>query len=51
MARDRGNLKGFFFQYVEGGWEGGFFRVFLMLKRDERGVFFFYKFIRGLGLV
>jgi len=28
-----------------------FFCVFLMLKRDERGFFFFYKFIGGLGLV
>ncbi len=43
MARDRGNLKGFFFLYVEGGWEGVFFP---MLKRDERG-FFFLQVHRG----
>jgi hypothetical protein len=51
VARDKGNLKGFFFQYVEGGWEGVFF--FLMLKRDERGGFFFLQVHRGVrvGLI
>jgi hypothetical protein len=44
VARDRGSRV--FFRYVE----GFFFKK--MLKRDERGFIFFYKFIGGgLGLV
>jgi hypothetical protein len=33
----RGNMKGFFFLYVEGGWEG----VFFLCSKGMRGVFFF----------
>ncbi len=41
MARDRGNMKGVFFLYVEGGWQG----VFFLCSKGMKGFFFFYKFI------
>jgi hypothetical protein len=38
-----GNMKGFFFLYVEGGWEG----VFFLCSKGMRGGFFFLQIHRG----